>query len=190
MNSCQLQASAGFGPLLGPSDAHSPGYCVLRRWCRLGERVLTRRASTRLQVSSPDFGEPTLGGVRAELRPNPVQGSETTCIVVHEERAVRLEHQQAHRLGKTGGQAACVEHFAASNDETHRQRTVLSASDMPVVRPKGGGPSTTGARSARARTPRTPRPDRSSPSPHSRRTAAPARRPDRRRSNPPTGRRP
>jgi hypothetical protein len=67
--------------------------------------------------------------VRAELLPNAVQRSEATGVVMDEERAVSLEHQEADGLGKPGGESACVKDLAAGDDESHRRRTVLSISD-------------------------------------------------------------
>jgi hypothetical protein len=46
-----------------------------------------------------------------------------------QERAVGLEHEQPNGLGQTGRQAACIEDFAAGDDEAHSPRTVLSVSD-------------------------------------------------------------
>ena len=66
---------------------------------------------------------------RAELPPNAVRRSKTTGVVMHQKGAVRLEHEQTYGLRKSGGQATGVEHLAASDEQTHRTRTVLSLSD-------------------------------------------------------------
>ena len=53
-------------------------------------------------------------------RRHPVQGLVATGVRVHEHRPVGLDHQQAHRLGQVGVQAAGVGDGAAGDDEAHR----------------------------------------------------------------------
>jgi hypothetical protein len=48
---------------------------------------------------------------------------------VDENGAVRLEDEEAHRLGEHGGKTTGIHDLATSDDETHRT-TVLSLSDM------------------------------------------------------------
>ena len=48
---------------------------------------------------------------------------------MHQERAVGLEHEEAHSLREPSGQAACAEDFAAGDQQAHGRRTVLSVSD-------------------------------------------------------------
>lgn len=67
----------------------------------------------------------------SESRPDPVQRSVTPCIVVHQERTVRLEHEQPDGFRESGRETTGVEDFAAGDEEPHRKRTVLPASDMP-----------------------------------------------------------
>ena len=62
-------------------------------------------------------------------RRHPVLRLEPARIGVDEERAVRLQHQQAHGLGEDGVQAAGVDDLAAGDDEAHRD-TVSSLEDM------------------------------------------------------------
>ena len=38
---------------------------------------------------------------------------------MHQEGAIGLEHQEAHRLGQSSSKAARVEDFATGDDETH-----------------------------------------------------------------------
>ena len=74
-------------------------------------------------------------------RGHPVERPETTGIVVYEERAVGLEHEEPNSFRETSRQAACVEDFAAGNDQAHRPRTVLSVSDNPSTSDSAGTPS-------------------------------------------------
>ena len=67
---------------------------------------------------------------RAELLPNPVRRSEAACIVMHQERSVRLEHQEPHGLREPRGEPTRVEHFASGDEQAHGSRTVLSVSDV------------------------------------------------------------
>src|SRR5581483_9854994 len=60
-------------------------------------------------------------------RGHPVQRLVAARVRVHEHRAVRLEHEQARRLGQERVQAAAVDHLAASNDEAHGRRAYWSS---------------------------------------------------------------
>jgi hypothetical protein len=61
--------------------------------------------------------------LRSENRPDPVQRSVTTGVVMDQERPVCLEHQEPHRFREACGQASRVEDFAAGDDEAHSPRT-------------------------------------------------------------------
>ena len=41
---------------------------------------------------------------------------------MHQERAVSLEHEQAHGLGEPSRKPTCVQHFAASDEKAHARR--------------------------------------------------------------------
>jgi hypothetical protein len=62
-------------------------------------------------------------------RSHPVQRLVAAGVVVHEEGAVVLEHEQARRLRQDGRQPAGVGDLAAGDEEAHGERTVLSDSD-------------------------------------------------------------
>ena len=70
-------------------------------------------------------------------RRHPVLRLEPARVGVDEERAVRLQHQQAHGLGEDGVQAAGVDDLAAGDDEAHRD-TVSSLQDMARSGPRRG----------------------------------------------------
>ena len=59
-------------------------------------------------------------------RRHPVQRPVAAGVVMHEEGAVGLEHQQANSLRKPGGQATGVVNLAAGDEQAHRRadRTV------------------------------------------------------------------
>ena len=65
-------------------------------------------------------------------RGHPVQRLVAAGVGVDEDRAVGLEHEQARRLGKNGGEPPGVPHLAAGNDQTHAG-TVLAVSDVSTV---------------------------------------------------------
>ena len=54
-------------------------------------------------------------------RGHPVLGLEAAAVRMHHHGAVRLQHQQAQRLGKHGGETAGVDHLAAGDDQAHEQ---------------------------------------------------------------------
>jgi hypothetical protein len=59
---------------------------------------------------------PLLG---AESCPTPVQRSETTSIVVDEERAVCFEHQQADGFGEPCRETTCVLDLTPADEQAH-----------------------------------------------------------------------
>src|SRR2546423_1976574 len=57
-----------------------------------------------------------------------------------QEGAVALEHEEPDGLRKPSGEAACVDHFAAGDEQTHKRATVLSVSDRGLHRSGGRRP--------------------------------------------------
>src|SRR5207302_2757029 len=64
----------------------------------------------------------------AELPPNAVQRTKTSSVVVDQEGPVGLEHEEPNGFRQPRGEAAGVEHFAASESRRICRRTVLSVS--------------------------------------------------------------
>jgi hypothetical protein len=49
--------------------------------------------------------------------------------------AVGFEHEEANGLGQPCGEATRIQNLAASDEQTHRPRTVLSVSDRTEAAP-------------------------------------------------------
>ena len=64
-------------------------------------------------------------------RGHPVLRLEAACVCVDEERAVRLQHQQPHRLGQDGVETAGVGDLTAGDDQAH-PGTVSCKEDMSI----------------------------------------------------------
>jgi hypothetical protein len=54
--------------------------------------------------------------LRAEIPPNPIERAIATGVVVDEEGAVGLEHEQPNRLRQPGGQPTGVPNLAACDE--------------------------------------------------------------------------
>jgi hypothetical protein len=69
--------------------------------------------------------------LRSESRPDPIQRTKTSSVVVDQEGPVGLEHEESNSFGQPRRQTAGIENLAASDEQTHGSRTVLSVSDDP-----------------------------------------------------------
>jgi hypothetical protein len=57
---------------------------------------------------------------RAELPPNPVQRSETACVVMHQVGAIRFEHEQPNCFGRPSHQSGVENARCSSRSRPHK----------------------------------------------------------------------